>query len=227
MTSQIFTETDDPELLGTEQAVALLTGAPWRRFVVVGDSIAQGIGDPSPGYHSAGWADRVAAVLDRARPGLAYLNTGRMGATSAEVLAEQREAALAFEPDLVHISCGGNDLFTDAPDLDATRANLDALFGAFAARGARISTFTLTDVWEREQMRPMRALRDGMAALNAVVREVAVRHDAILLDLWTHPIRLRPGLMSTDLIHFTMSGHAALASAVVRRLAQEVRGHRS
>ena len=37
----------------------------WRRYVAIGDSFTEGIGDPepaSPGGHR-GWADRVAEVL--------------------------------------------------------------------------------------------------------------------------------------------------------------------
>ncbi|SDK16031.1 hypothetical protein SAMN05216282_103147 [Cryobacterium psychrotolerans] len=38
---------------------------PWSRYVALGDSFTEGIGDPepaSPGGHR-GWADRVAEVL--------------------------------------------------------------------------------------------------------------------------------------------------------------------
>ena len=38
---------------------------PWSRYVAIGDSFTEGIGDPeprSPGGHR-GWADRVAEVL--------------------------------------------------------------------------------------------------------------------------------------------------------------------
>ena len=38
---------------------------PWRRYVALGDSFTEGIGDPEPespgGYR--GWADRVAETL--------------------------------------------------------------------------------------------------------------------------------------------------------------------
>ena len=40
---------------------------PWNRYIALGDSFAEGIGDPSPeslgGYR--GWADRVAEELSR------------------------------------------------------------------------------------------------------------------------------------------------------------------
>ncbi|WP_330232381.1 SGNH/GDSL hydrolase family protein [Nocardia sp. NBC_00508] len=220
--SDIRTEANDPMLLPPEEQRRLLADAPWRRYAVLGDSIAQGVGDPSPGYEPVGWADRVAAVLTAVRPGLAYSNTGRIGATSAQVLAEQLPFVLEFRPDLVHLSCGGNDLFLPGGDIASLRENLNTLFGTLARTGAQVVTFTLADVWEIEHMAPMRPMRDRMAALNDLVRELAARYDALLLELWAHPLRLRPDLMSADLIHFSMSGHAVLASDMVRTLADRI-----
>lgn len=214
----VRTEADDPMLLPADEARRLLVGAPWQRYAVLGDSIAQGVGDPSPGYTSTAWADRVAGTLSSVNPGLAYLNTGRIGATTAQVLAEQLQPVLDFEPDLVHLNCGGNDLFLPGGSVEELRTNLDALFGALARSGAQVCTFTLADVWEVERMRPMRPMRDRMAALNDVVREMAARYDAILVEFWDHPLRLRPDVMSADLIHFTMSGHAVVAAEMVRAL---------
>jgi lysophospholipase L1-like esterase len=67
-------------------------------------------------------------------------------------------------------------------------------------------------------MRPMRPMRERMSALNDLVRTMAARYDAILVEFWDHPLRLRPDVMSADLIHFTMSGHAVVASEMVRAL---------
>ncbi|MEV5834163.1 SGNH/GDSL hydrolase family protein [Nocardia sp. NPDC052112] len=216
--NDIRTEATDPMLLSNTAALELLADAPWQRYAVLGDSIAKGVGDPSPGYDTAGWADRVAAVLSAANPALTYLNTGRIGATSAQVRADQLPRVLDFAPDLVHLSCGGNDLFTPDGNIDELRANLDALFGALARSGAQLSTFTLADVWEAEQMAPMRPMRKRMSALNDIIRELAARYDAVLVELWDHPLRLRPDVMSADLIHFTMSGHAVVATEMVRAL---------
>ncbi len=47
-------------------------------------------------------------------------------------------------------------------------------------------------------------------ALNDIVGGRATRYDAVLVELRDHPLRLRPDVMSADLIHFTMSGHAVL-----------------
>ncbi|MEV4233837.1 MULTISPECIES: SGNH/GDSL hydrolase family protein [unclassified Nocardia] len=214
----IRTEANDPMLLSRTAALELLADATWQRYAVLGDSIAQGVGDPCPGYDTTGWADRVATVLTAANPALAYLNTGRIGATSAQVRADQLPRVLEFAPDLVHISCGGNDLFAPGGNLDELRANLDSIFGALARSGAQVSTFTLADVWEVERMAAMRPMRERMAALNDITRELATRYDAVLVELWDHPLRLRPDVMSADLIHFTMSGHAVVATEMVRAL---------
>ncbi|MEV6225174.1 SGNH/GDSL hydrolase family protein [Nocardia fluminea] len=212
-------EADDPLVLAPERTAALLAGAPWQRFAVLGDSIAAGTGDPSPGYAPTGWADRVAAALITVNPALAYRNTGRIGATSDQVLDRQLTETVEFAPDLVHLSCGGNDLFTAGGDVDRLHRNLSTILTALAATGAQLSMFTVADVWSGERMAPMRAMRPQMIALNEVVRAVATEFGAVLTEFWNHPLRSRPELMSADLIHFTTSGHAVVASEVVRSLA--------
>ncbi|MBW0271098.1 GDSL family lipase [Nocardia sp. MH4] len=217
--SEQYTEADDPLLLRPDEAVELLRAAPWQRFAVLGDSIAAGTGDPSPGYAARGWADRVAATLATVNPALVYRNTGRIGATSTQVRQHQLPEILEFAPDLVHISCGGNDLFEAGGDPERLRNNLSAMFAALAATGAQLSVFTVADVWAIERMAPMRPMRPRMAEMNEVVRAVAADFDAVLTEFWEHPVRTRPSLMSADLIHFTTSGHAVVATEVVRALA--------
>jgi hypothetical protein len=52
-------ELHDPDVLTDEEIDALVAGAPWRRFLVVGDSIAKGLGEESPGYRTMRWGARV------------------------------------------------------------------------------------------------------------------------------------------------------------------------
>ena len=70
---RLLPEAADPYCLRPGEAATLLAGHPWRRFAVLGDSIAEGVGDPVPGYEHLGWADRVAAALRQHRPDLAVL----------------------------------------------------------------------------------------------------------------------------------------------------------
>ncbi|NUS91686.1 MAG: SGNH/GDSL hydrolase family protein, partial [Nocardia sp.] len=57
---------------------------------------------------------------------------------------------------------------------------------------------------------------------NGIVGALAARYDAVFVDFWEHPLRLRPDLMSADLIHFTTSGHAVVATEMIRALAQRI-----
>ncbi|SRR5690606_12714385 len=105
---------------------ALLAGAPWRRLVVLGDSVAEGIGDPAPGYPDRSWADQLALAVDRVAPGLVYRNLGVRGLESDRILEEQVPAAVRFAPDLAVVSAGGNDILGRRFDPDLTADRLHA-----------------------------------------------------------------------------------------------------
>src|SRR5690606_6646189 len=133
------TEESDPFRLPPARAAELLAGAPWRRFAVIGDSLSAGTGHSRPGYTTLGWADRVADALRRARPAAAYLNPGRIGATTADPPAEQMRPVRAFEPDLLHLPSGANDLFRREPDFAAIGREMHRMFALAAETGAQLS----------------------------------------------------------------------------------------
>ena len=78
---------------------------PYRRYVALGDSFTEGIGDPHPGSPNGvcGWADRLAARLARADPEFRYANLAVRGRTMNDILTGQVQAAMLAEPDLVTI----------------------------------------------------------------------------------------------------------------------------
>jgi hypothetical protein len=121
------------------------TSLPWRRFVVVGDSLAEGIGDPAPGYEHLGWADRVASTL-----GADYLNLGRRNLLAAEVRATQLEPALAFGPDLAAVVCGGNDLMRPDHNPEAVERDVDAIVAALRAAGSEVIMLAPFDLSQSE-----------------------------------------------------------------------------
>ncbi|MEU0542962.1 SGNH/GDSL hydrolase family protein [Nocardia sp. NPDC005978] len=209
------TEAEDPLLITDAEARNLFADIPWRRLAVVGDSIAEGIGDPRPGYASVPWADRLARWLLAAHPESDYLNTGRMGATLAEIRAEQLARVADFRPDLIQVTGGGNDLFRRGTRMETVERELDELCTELAATGARLSLFTLADAFTGK----LRPLRTVFAEYADVVRRVADRHDAILTEFWEHPARLRSDWLSADHIHLTMAGQAVVATELARAFA--------
>ncbi|WP_431965555.1 SGNH/GDSL hydrolase family protein [Nocardia sp. bgisy134] len=214
-----LTEQTDPLCIADETAADLLRDAPWRRVAIVGDSTAEGVGEPYPGYRTIAWPDRLMAALHTAVGEVAYLNTGKMGATSRQVLDHQLEPVLTFEPDLALIGCGGNDLWVARPDYAATEDNLDRLFSAITGTGARTLTSTLDDDIKDPQLQPFRV---RLQTFNDIIRRIADRYDAILLDLDGHPIRQRTNLVSSDNIHYTMAGHAVVATEIIKTLATAI-----
>ncbi|MDI5975410.1 SGNH/GDSL hydrolase family protein [Amycolatopsis magusensis] len=214
----MLTEQTDPFCLTAGKAAQMLAQAPWRRFAVVGDSLAAGTGDPTPGYAPLPWGDRVAAALP---PDPAYQNTGTIGATTGRTLANQVDGLLAFEPDLVHIACGANDLWRPEPDFGIVEGNLRRLFTIAASTGAQLTTFTLGRAFIVPRFPDF---PDRVRMLNKLTLAIAAEHDAVVIDMWDHPVNDRPGLISADGIHFAGVGQAVLAAEVVRALAGLVPG---
>ncbi|MFI0486090.1 hypothetical protein [Actinomadura sp. 9N215] len=50
MTETTLSEWTDPAVLPAADAAALLSGASWTRMVTIGDSVAEGVREPVPGY---------------------------------------------------------------------------------------------------------------------------------------------------------------------------------
>ncbi|MEV6114047.1 SGNH/GDSL hydrolase family protein [Streptomyces sp. NPDC052109] len=216
MEQPLFTEATDPFCLHQADAVALLTGAPWGRYAVIGDSLSAGTGDPTPGYRDQGWSDRVAGVLRSVRPDLEYLNVSETGATTAQTLENQAAHMAAFSPDLVHLPCGANDIVRRRPDFGEMERTLRRMYDLAKGTGALLTTFTLGRAYVVPVFPdwPKR-----IAAVNEIVRGLASEYDAIVVDMWDHPVNDRGNLLSEDRIHFATSGQAVMAAEVVKKLA--------
>lgn len=218
MTTQpvFFTEATDPDVLSPEEGTRILAGAPWQRFAVFGDSLSLGVGDATPGYENLGWSARLERVLRRIHPDLAYLNTARVGATSAAALQEQSERIEDFGPDLLHVNSGANDIMRRKPDWDRIEDDLRAMYDWASATGAQLSVFTLGRAFV---IPAFPDFTDRVARLNDITRALADEHDAAVADCWDHPLNDRVNLLSKDQIHFATTGQAIIASVMIKALA--------
>ncbi|MGW5112564.1 SGNH/GDSL hydrolase family protein [Nocardia sp. NPDC004123] len=219
MEQHVFTEATDPFCLDRADAVALLAGARWGRYAVVGDSLSAGIGDPTPGYRDEGWPDRVAEILRTVRPDLDYLNVSEVGATTARTLENQAARLLEFCPDLVHLPCGANDIARRTPDFDEIERTLRQMYDLAKQTGALLTTFTLGRAYV---VAVFPDWPERVAAVNEIVRGLAAEYDALVVDMWDHPVNDRANLLSADRIHFSTSGQAVMAAEVVKKLANSL-----
>lgn len=210
------TEESDPYCLTPLAAAALLHDAPWRRFGVIGDSLSAGTGESRSGYASLGWGDRVADVLRRVRTDLSFLNLAENGATTEQVLARQADRMLTFGPELLHVPSGANDIVRRTPDFDEIAATLGRMYRIAASTNARLLTFTLGKAY----VVPVFAdFADRVRRVNDITRSLAAEYDAVLVDMYDHPLNERANLLSADGIHFSTAGQAVLAAEVVKQLA--------
>src|SRR3954452_8268346 len=118
-----------------------------NRYVALGDSFTEGIGDPDPSSPNGvrGWADLVAAKLADGNPDFRYANLAVRGRRLADVTGEQLHTAMALQPDFVTVYAGMNDLLRIRTDLDAMMARYSEALAHLQGTGARVMTFTAAD----------------------------------------------------------------------------------
>ena len=145
----------------------------FHRYVALGDSFTEGVGDPDPDRPNGvrGWADRVAEVLARGRTTSAT-PTSRSAAASSTAISPSRSSppwrsspTWSRSTPAPTTSCGPRSTSTRSPTYDGASARLSAparaslVFTAFDPGGSAI----------------YRRVRGRFALYNELVREVADR----------------------------------------------------
>ncbi|MEU1180191.1 SGNH/GDSL hydrolase family protein [Streptomyces sp. NPDC005820] len=194
-----------------------MTNHAYLRYVALGDSQTEGVGDGDDAHGLRGWADRLAEHVARHSPAVHYANLAVRGRKADEVRAEQLAPALAMRPDLATVVAGVNDVLRPGFDADEVAGHLDAMFAALTAQGATVATLTFPDV---ARMTPLaRPLGPRVLALNERIREAAGRHGVVVAETAAHPVVTDPRLWSPDRLHAGPLGHARIAAAVAHALA--------
>ncbi|GHH30964.1 SGNH/GDSL hydrolase family protein [Lentzea cavernae] len=188
-----------------------------KRFVALGDSFTEGVGDDDASRPNGvrGWADRVADVLGAADPEFAYANLAVRGRLMPQVLGEQLDRALAMKPDLVSLYAGGNDLMRPKVDIDALMRRYRAAVARLANAGARVILFTGVDGGEDPVFRRMRG---RVAIYNEHVRSIAQEHACVLVDMWNMRQLRDRRMWSQDRLHLNSLGHTEVAVSVLEGL---------
>jgi lysophospholipase L1-like esterase len=209
------TTTPDPE--GPTTNLPATGSVRWARYVAMGDSFSEGLWDPYPDAPDIqrGWADLLAATLSARRIAageapLEYANLAIRGRQLRPIIAEQLDATIAAQPDLVSLVGGGNDILRARADIDAICAALEDAVVALRATGA--------DVLMGTGFKAGAALswtNGRVGIFNANVWSIAQRHGAHVLDLWGMRSLADLRLWSEDRIHLTPEGHHRVANAAM------------
>jgi lysophospholipase L1-like esterase len=193
----------------------------WNRARPVGEAIGDGLG--------AGYVGVVNAYLTVTHPErrIRVVNMGVSGNTVRDLAARWSTDVVALKPDWLSIMIGINDVWRqfDARLLTEQHVTLDEYAQTLAAlidtvRPGLQGLILMTPYFiEPNRADLMRALMDRYGA---VVRQLAGRYDAVLVDTQaafdqamahSHPIAL-----ASDRIHPSLVGHVVLARAFVNAL---------
>ncbi|TXS34997.1 SGNH/GDSL hydrolase family protein [Streptomyces sp. OR43] len=193
-----------------------MPGGEYLRYVALGDSQTEGVGDGDDIVGLRGWADRLAEHLTTVSPGLQYANLAVRGRVAGQVRAEQLEPALALRPDLATVVAGVNDLLRPRVDVAEVAGHLEEMFAALTAAGAQVATLTIPDVGKIAPVaRPVRA---RVSELNTLIRAAAARHGVAVAEIAQHPVATDRRLWSEDRLHAGPLGHARIAAAVAQAI---------
>lgn len=170
-------------------------------IVVLGDSLAAGLGLPS----DQAWPAVVEQRLKAEGLAVRVQNAGVSGDTTAGGRA-RIDWLLKRSPEVVVVELGGNDLLRGLP-VDAMEDNLAAILDAVTASGARAVLVAI--------QAPPTVGPDHQAAVRAVYERLGARTDVALADGFLDSVMGKPELLQADGLHPTAAGHKLLADPVI------------
>jgi len=189
------------------------------RYVAVGDSFTEGVGDELPDGSVRGWADILAAGLAAAlAEPVHYANLAVRGRLLTSIMTAQVDAALALSPapTMITLNGGGNDMLR--PGMQAPR--LVPLIEAAVRRclDAGVRPVLLCGPDPSQRLPFGRAIRARGDLLTAAVVELGARVDVTVVDTF-HDAEIRdPGYWSPDRLHLNAAGHHRVAALILRGL---------
>src|SRR4051794_1113469 len=187
-------------------------------LAALGDSFTEGLEDDlGPDGRHLGWADRVAAALATREGRLRYANLAVRGRLLDQVVDEQLPVALALHPDVVTFHAGPNDVLRPRVVVASVLERYDRAVATLRAAGLTVVLFT---VIERAggTGRTAARLAARFSAFNDGVRDVAARHDCLVVDAGAVPALQDRRLWHEDRLHLSAAGHARVAAAVLETL---------
>lgn len=192
--------------------------SPVTSFVALGDSFTEGMSDQLPDGAYRGWADLLAARLASrsAADGedLRYANLAVRGKLIGQITDEQVDRAAGMGADLVTLVGGLNDTLRPKCDMDWVCGRLEEAVEKLAPSCGQLvlmrSPGRRGPVLER--------CRPRIERLFSFVDELAARHGALVVDLYSSRTLGDPRMWADDRLHLTTEGHRRVAEAVWQQL---------
>lgn len=191
------------------------------RFVAIGDSFTEGVGDELPDGRVRGWADIAAqGWADASGHPIQYANLAIRGKLAWPIIEEQLEPALALNPTHLSFNGGGNDMLRPRTNVEHIADTFSRVLRRCDEQG--VTVILLSGANPSGQL-PMGALvqRRGDELSSAVLRRVANRPDVIRALNWPDRELSTGRYWSDDRLHMNTAGHHRVAARVLHGLGYE------
>ncbi|MEU8814686.1 SGNH/GDSL hydrolase family protein [Actinoplanes sp. NPDC048796] len=196
------------------------------RYVAIGDSFTEGLGDGLPDGSERGWADLVASGLaaSEGKP-VQYANFAIRGRLLGPIVTEQLDAALALSPPptLLSLNGGGNDMMRPGGDMNQLAAMTERAIQRCLEAGVRVVLLSGADPSDRLPFGS--TMRRRAELLTNAVAKFIDRYDITFVDVFHDKEIRRAGYWSADRLHLNANGHRRVASLVLAALGHPAEAH--
>jgi lysophospholipase L1-like esterase len=184
------------------------------RIAALGDSSVFGVGDTSTDGNpdGPGWVGRVAHDLAAKQ----YINLSKNGARAHTVVSTQLVSTKFFNPDLVCVCVGMNDVMRGNYSPVQIRDSIRTLLQELNAIGAVVVLLGLPDP-SKVAFAPKRVkkvLSRRVLNLNEILAEVAGQEDALFIAGWEQKEVYERSFWHVDRMHPSSLGHQLIADLI-------------
>lgn len=190
------------------------------RYVAIGDSFTEGVGDELPGGAVRGWADLVAqGWADSRGEGIAYANLAIRGKLIQRIVEEQLERALALRPTHLSFNGGGNDMLRPRTPISRVADAFSHVLRRCDEEG--VTMIVLSGANPSAQLPLSRLIqRRGDELSDAVTARIRGRDDLVVALNWPDAALSDPSFWSEDRLHMNSRGHHRVAARVLEALGE-------
>lgn len=188
------------------------------RFVAIGDSFTEGVGDVLPDGRERGWADIAAqGWADATAQPIRYANLAIRGRLAWPIVEEQLEPALALLPTHLAFNGGGNDMLRPRTDMEHIADAFSRVLRRCDDEGV---TMILLSGANPSALLPFGDMvqKRGDLLSDAVNRRVEDRPDVIRALNWPDRELSTGPFWAEDRLHMNSAGHHRVAARVLTGL---------
>ena len=184
-----------------------------KRFVAIGDSFTEGIGDEVEGIALKSWVEHFVQLCVN---DIEYVNFAKRGLVTKEIRSQQLEKALTFNPDLVSLIAGANDVLKGRWNHQEYKNDMEIIIDTLSKTDADIIIGNLPDFTVRLPFASEKkeVLKEQLLEANEVIFSLSREYKLHHIDFWNHPLVNDNTVWSKDLIHPNSKGYVKVAELI-------------